>query len=141
MRPLIMMLVIILDRRERKIITINQESLTQLKVLIDHPWITWLSFFPRKESVIVFLKKLAEPHFVMFHLAWNFQGMVGPCIHCVYTLNNQEGFSGPSRVCVQWVDSEKWLLILDSRAPKYRLEVMRLVQVVDNRSQKMNMKK
>jgi hypothetical protein len=30
---------------------------------------------------------------------------------------------------------------LDSRAPKNKLEVMRLVQVVQNRFQKMNMKK
>jgi hypothetical protein len=42
---------------------------------------------------------------------------------------------------VQWVDSEKWLLILNSRALKNKLEVMRLVQVVQNRFQKMNMKK
>jgi hypothetical protein len=42
---------------------------------------------------------------------------------------------------VQWVDSEKWLIILDSRATKHKLEVMRLGQVVHNRSQKMNMKK
>jgi hypothetical protein len=38
-------------------------------------------------------------------------------------------------------DSEKWLLILDSRAPKHKLVVMRLGQFVHNRSQKMNMKK
>jgi hypothetical protein len=42
---------------------------------------------------------------------------------------------------VQWVDSEKWLLILDYRAPKNKREVMRLGQVVHNRSQKVNMKK
>jgi hypothetical protein len=41
---------------------------------------------------------------------------------------------------VQWVDSEKWLLILDSRALKHKLEVMRLGQVVHHSSQKMNMK-
>jgi hypothetical protein len=34
---------------------------------------------------------------------------------------------------VQWVDSEKWLLILDSRALKQKFEVMRLGQVVQNR--------
>jgi hypothetical protein len=39
-------------------------------------------------------------------------------------------------------DLVQWGLILDSRAPKNKLEVcMRLVQVVHNRSQKMNMKK
>jgi hypothetical protein len=43
--------------------------------------------------------------------------------------------------CVQWVDSENWLLILDSGALKHRLEVMRLGQVVHKRSQKINMKK
>jgi uncharacterized protein (UPF0332 family) len=41
---------------------------------------------------------------------------------------------------VQWVDSEKWLLILDSRALKHKHEVMRLGQVVHHSSQKMNMK-
>jgi hypothetical protein len=41
---------------------------------------------------------------------------------------------------VQWVDSEKWLLILDSRAPNYRFEIMRLGQVMHNRCQKMNLK-
>jgi hypothetical protein len=34
---------------------------------------------------------------------------------------------------VQWVDSEKWVIILDSRALKHKLEVMRLGQVVQNR--------
>jgi hypothetical protein len=45
------------------------------------------------------------------------------------------------REAVQWVESEKWLLVLDSRAPKHKLEVMRLGQAVHNRSNKMNMKK
>jgi hypothetical protein len=34
---------------------------------------------------------------------------------------------------LQCLDSEKWLLILDSRALKHKLEVMRLGQVVQNR--------
>jgi hypothetical protein len=42
---------------------------------------------------------------------------------------------------VQWVDRYFWLLVLDSRDPKHKLEVTRLGQVVQNRFQKMNMKK
>jgi hypothetical protein len=38
---------------------------------------------------------------------------------------------------VQWVDSEKWQFT----DPRHKFEVMRLGQVVNNRSQKMNMKK
>jgi hypothetical protein len=42
---------------------------------------------------------------------------------------------------VQWVDHYFWLLVLDSRDSKKKLEVTRLGQVVRNRFQKMNMKK
>jgi hypothetical protein len=42
---------------------------------------------------------------------------------------------------VQWVDSYFWLLVLESRDSKHKLEVTRLGQVVQNRFQKMNMKK
>jgi hypothetical protein len=52
-----------------------------------------------------------------------------------------KGFLPVDEVHVQWVDSEKWLLILDSRALKHKHEVMRLSQVVQNRFQEMNMKK
>jgi hypothetical protein len=42
---------------------------------------------------------------------------------------------------VQWVDCYFWLLVLDSRDSKHKLEVTRLGQVVQNRFQKMNIKK
>jgi hypothetical protein len=43
---------------------------------------------------------------------------------------------------VQWVDRYIfWLLVLDSRDSKQKLEVSRLGEVVQNRFQKMNMKK
>jgi hypothetical protein len=43
---------------------------------------------------------------------------------------------------IQWVDRYFWLLVLDSRDSKHKLEVTRLGQVVQiNRFQKMNMKK
>jgi hypothetical protein len=42
---------------------------------------------------------------------------------------------------VQLLDSDKWLLILDSRAPKNKLEVTRLVSVVQNMYKKINMRK
>ncbi|KAA1076463.1 hypothetical protein PGT21_007905 [Puccinia graminis f. sp. tritici] len=42
---------------------------------------------------------------------------------------------------VQWVDCYFWLLVLDSRASKHKLEVTRIGEVVQNRSQRMNMKK
>jgi hypothetical protein len=44
-------------------------------------------------------------------------------------------------VYVQWVDRYFWLLVLDSRDSKNKLEVTRLGQVVQNRFQKMNMTK
>jgi hypothetical protein len=42
---------------------------------------------------------------------------------------------------VQWVDHYFGLLVLDSRYSKHKLEVTRLGPVVQNRSQKMYMKK
>jgi hypothetical protein len=42
---------------------------------------------------------------------------------------------------VQWVDHYFWLLVLDSRYSKQKLEVTRIGQVVQNRSQKVNTKK
>jgi hypothetical protein len=47
----------------------------------------------------------------------------------------------PAVKSVQWVDCYFWLLVLDSRDSKHKLKVTRPGEVVQNRFQKMNMKK
>jgi hypothetical protein len=94
--------------------------------------------------------------FLIFHFKQPLFGLKKWFLQSVSPFVTTGGFTGtqldwklhrtPNDITHLWtftklVDSENWLLILDSRAPKHKIEVMILSQVVHNRPQKMNMKK